>query len=358
MSKKNLAALDGFKTSNLSKKSQSMANESDAIQTAPISLFHEDPKNSRLKFDEDSLNELAATMAEKGEDGKPRGILEPVSVRKHPNIDGAFMINGGHRRVRAAKIAGIEEVPFYVRNNFNAIDNYLLNMYEALSAHEQAQFIIEQVNNEGMTASELAKAIGKPNSFISDHIAFGELSEYIAKLYQDGLCTSIQALAALHRADKKFPIEVQAFCSQADKSVSTAEAKAFAKSLREQSKSESVEDEQSQSDESSESQEADDRQGNGDSVVTSTESDNEAEQSDNEDSRSTTSPSTTSKHSLKGRVVVEHLGENGNFAEGYILTNKPSDKEGWVWVNFSADSVQDPDIDLILASELTVKGII
>ncbi|EGU0150167.1 ParB/RepB/Spo0J family partition protein [Vibrio parahaemolyticus] len=343
MKTKNLSALDDFRNiSSLSKKGNTQDSNADSIKTAPIDLFYEDPKNSRLDFDEEQLMELAATMAELDENGKPRGILEPVSVRHHPVIENAFMINGGHRRIRAAKIAGITDVPYYIRNDYSSIDNYLLNMYVALSAEEQAAFIIDQVNNEGMTASNLAKAIGKSNSFISDHLAFGELSTYLRKLHDDGLCKSIQALAALHRADKKFPESVEQFCQNATKLVSVGEAKEFAKGLKTQKtqETENLPQEEEQGEPSQSPH--DERPLINDVATADVTNDDEAETSSIKDT----------KQAHKGRVVVEHKG-----AEGYILANKVSEKEGFVWINFSADTVQNPDIDLILASELTVKGI-
>jgi hypothetical protein len=64
-----------------------------------IDLIDKDPEQPRTEFDDESLQELAATIRE-------RGVRQPVSVRQHPHKPGYWMLNFGARRLRASKLVG------------------------------------------------------------------------------------------------------------------------------------------------------------------------------------------------------------------------------------------------------------
>lgn len=70
-----------------------------------------DRRNPRRAFDPDTLAELAATIA-------ARGVMTPISVRKDPAGDGRYVSNQGHRRFRAAKIAGLRHIPAVINESF------------------------------------------------------------------------------------------------------------------------------------------------------------------------------------------------------------------------------------------------
>ena len=98
----------------------------DAAQTVggplmiPIADIDEDPDQPRLEFDDEPLKELAATIAE-------RGVRSPVSVRPHPSSPGRWLLNYGARRLRAAKLAGLSELPAFEDKSADSYDQVIEN---------------------------------------------------------------------------------------------------------------------------------------------------------------------------------------------------------------------------------------
>ena len=81
--------------------------ESDTrIETLPLREIEPDPGQPRKTFDDETLAELSASIAE-------HGLLQPIAVRPKPS--GGYLIVAGERRWRAAQRAGLTEVPVYLR---------------------------------------------------------------------------------------------------------------------------------------------------------------------------------------------------------------------------------------------------
>jgi len=237
-----LSGLDSFGDFNVSdlvgsgKKAAETDSGSDIIGYAPIANFHEDAENARLEFNVNALQELADSMLQKNSaTGNPRGILEPLSVRKHPDQEGHFIINGGARRYRAARMAGLKELPYIINDELDDFDKFVLNdQREQLSPLEVATFIKARLD-EGYKAGQVAKLLGRPASYVSDHVIFFDMASVIRDLYDSGCCRSMQALALLHRAHKKHPEPVEAFCGdvlKAREDLTTQQVRAFLDNLK------------------------------------------------------------------------------------------------------------------------------
>lgn len=207
-----------------------------AVSYAPLDHFHEDEDNARQEFDVQRLQELAESMTQVNpKTGEVRGILEPLSVKHHPDKPGHFIINGGARRYRAAKLAGLEQAPYIIKDELDDFDKFVLNdQREQLSPLEIAMFIKARLD-EGYSKTEVAKALGRPASYVSDHVIFFDMADAIRDLYDSERCRSMQALALLHRAHKKNPEPVEAFCQDAnenDQELTTSQVRAFLESLK------------------------------------------------------------------------------------------------------------------------------
>ncbi|MFN3710608.1 MAG: ParB/RepB/Spo0J family partition protein [Alishewanella aestuarii] len=240
-----LSGLDDFNVSSFlaggSKKDSTPQGRGDqveagAIAYAPLESFHEDPENARKEFDAEKLQELADSMKQVNlTTGKPRGIMEPLSVKHHPEQPGHFIINGGNRRYRAAELAGLEQVPYIIKDELDDFDKFVLNdQRENLSPLEIALFIKSRLE-DGHKAGEIAKALGRPPSYISDHKIFFDMATCIRDLYDGSICRSMQALALLHRGYKKYSAEIEAFCKQYDASkqeLTTSRVRSFLDSLK------------------------------------------------------------------------------------------------------------------------------
>lgn len=177
------------------------------LQEIDIDLIDESPNIGRPNYDQKKLEELAETI-------KERGVKSPISVHLHPTIDGRFIVNFGHRRLRASKIAAKKTIPAIIDEDFDVLDQAIENIQrEDLEAVGVAT-IIQQSLKQGKSKSEIADRLGKPKSYVSDHVIFFELAEDIRALYDDKLCTSMRILAMLQRAYKKWPDEVIRYCRE------------------------------------------------------------------------------------------------------------------------------------------------
>ena len=87
-------------------KSEKNDDGENGISTVRISLIEPDKNQPRSEFDEDALNELAENI-------RQHGVLQPILVR--PLDNGGYKIVAGERRWRAARLAGLDEIPVYIK---------------------------------------------------------------------------------------------------------------------------------------------------------------------------------------------------------------------------------------------------
>ena len=111
---------------------------SSAINEIAIDLIKPNPDQPRINFDEEALEELATSIRE-------LGIIQPLTLRSAEA--GTYMIISGERRYRAAKLAGLDTVPAYVRT---ANDSELTEMA-----------LIENIQREDLNAIEIALTFRK-----------------------------------------------------------------------------------------------------------------------------------------------------------------------------------------------------
>ena len=138
--------------------------QSDTIYNLKIDLLIPNPNQPRKQFNEISLNELASSI-------KTYGILNPILVRKKENM---YEIIAGERRYRAAKIAGLTEIPAIIKNvdenkmsEIAIIENI---QRENINPIEEAKSYQEILNKKNITENELSELLGKSQPFISNKI--------------------------------------------------------------------------------------------------------------------------------------------------------------------------------------------
>ncbi len=137
----------------------------DGINKIKIINIENNPFQPRTYFDEELLNELAESI-------KELGIIQPVTVRK---IDAnKYQLISGERRLRASKIAGLEEIPAFVRE---ADDNGMLEMAlveniqrEDLDAIEVAVSYNRLIDECKLTQEKLSERVGKQRSTITNYL--------------------------------------------------------------------------------------------------------------------------------------------------------------------------------------------
>ena len=138
---------------------------SSAINEIAIDLIKPNPDQPRINFDEEALEELATSIRE-------LGIIQPLALRSAEA--GTYMIISGERRYRAAKLAGLDTVPAYVRT---ANDSELTEMAlieniqrEDLNAIEIALTFRKLIDQYNLTQERLSERIGKKRATIANFL--------------------------------------------------------------------------------------------------------------------------------------------------------------------------------------------
>lgn len=170
-----------------------------------LTLIDEDPAQPRTStnpgFTQQSLQELAATIAE-------RGVKSPISVRSNPQAPGRYLVNHGARRLRASRLAGKTTIAAFIDEDYNEIDQVIENLQRnELTAREVADFIGRQLAR-GVRKAEIARAIGKSPAFVTQHANLLDLPAPLASAFATGRSRDVTVINELLIAYRKNPAEV------------------------------------------------------------------------------------------------------------------------------------------------------
>ena len=158
--------------------------------TLPVSQIESCRNQPRKNFDQEKLEELAESI-------RQHGVIQPLTVRKLSS--GYYQIIAGERRWRAARMAGLAEVPAVV---IEADDRLAMELAmienlqrEDLNPMEEAQGFRVLVETYGMTQEQAAASVGKSRSAVSNSMRL--LSEPLRALVEDGKLTAGHGRAIL-----------------------------------------------------------------------------------------------------------------------------------------------------------------
>jgi len=161
-------------------------------------LIKPNPRQPRLKFQEEELAELAASIRE-------HGVIQPLIVL--PNGDGTFILIAGERRWQAAKKAGLPTVPVITRqaNNQELLEIALIEnvQREDLNAMEEAEAYRQLVEDFGLSHEAVAKRVGKSRVSITNTLRLLGLAEVVKQALVDGKITEGHARALLMLSTQK-----------------------------------------------------------------------------------------------------------------------------------------------------------
>ena len=145
-----------------------------------ISSIEANPYQPRTKFDEEALNELAQSI-------ETYGLIQPVTVR--PVGSGKYQLISGERRFRAAQIAGLTEIPAFVRTVDDAqsiqmalVENIQRADLNAIEIAMSYQMLIDECH---FTQEELGAKVGKTNTTISNYLRLLKLSTPVQVAVRD-----------------------------------------------------------------------------------------------------------------------------------------------------------------------------
>jgi ParB family transcriptional regulator, chromosome partitioning protein len=159
----------------------------------PLGMIEANPDQPRHDFDESTLSELAASV-------KMHDIIQPLTVTKLTN--GRYRIIAGERRFRAAKIAGLADVPVYIRETKNSktLELALLEnlQREDLNAIEIALSYKQLMDELDYTQEHLAERMGKERSTVTNYIRLLKLPPDIQAAVRNGIISMGHARALIN----------------------------------------------------------------------------------------------------------------------------------------------------------------
>lgn len=164
----------------------------------PLAFLRANPRNPRRSFGEQDLEDLAASIHE-------RGIIQPIVVRQVAGERDAYEIVAGERRWRAAQRAGIHEVPIVVVevNDREALEIAIIeNVQRAdLNPLEEAAGYQALSDQFGYSQNDLARVIGKSRSHVANTLRLLRLPETVKTYLADGRLSAGHARALLTQDD-------------------------------------------------------------------------------------------------------------------------------------------------------------
>lgn len=199
---------------------------SSAINEIPISQISPNPDQPRNFFDETALEELATSIRE-------LGIIQPLTLRKVSSEN--YQIISGERRYRAAKLAGLDSVPAYIRT---ATDTELTEMAlieniqrEDLNAIEIALTFKKLIEQYNLTQERLSERIGKKRTTIANFLRLLKLPAEIQLGLRDHLLEMGHARAIL--MVEKPSLQLKLYNETIKKSLSVRQVESLAKQYQE-----------------------------------------------------------------------------------------------------------------------------
>ena len=168
-----------------------------------IDSIRPNPYQPRKQFNKTSLEELCESI-------KQYGVLQPINVRKISS--NTYELVAGERRMRAATMAGLKEIPAIIINvddNDSAVMALIENLQrEDLSYMEEADGYNNLIIEHGFTQEELAQKIGKSQSTIANKIRLLKLPPLVKKILSDNNLTERHARALLKLHDEQLQLKV------------------------------------------------------------------------------------------------------------------------------------------------------
>lgn len=199
---------------------------SSEINDIELGLISPNPEQPRTTFDQEALEELAASIRE-------LGVIQPLSLRRLD--DGSYQIIAGERRWRAARMAGLERVPAYVRTATDAeitemalIENI---QREDLNAIEVALTFKKLIDQYKLTQERLSERVGKKRATIANHLRLLRLPAEIQLGLRDGRIDMGHARALLTIGDPKHQLKLYAHIL--DEGLSVRRVEELAKEIQE-----------------------------------------------------------------------------------------------------------------------------
>lgn len=216
-------------------KSKTETTEGEEPQTlVKITKVEPNREQPRKNFDEDALQELADSI-------KQFGLLQPILVQDRKDY---YEIIAGERRWRAAKLAGLKEVPVIIRNyteqeivEISLIENI---QREDLNPIEEAQAYKRLLTEFHLKQDEVAERVSKSRAAVTNSIRLLKLNEEVQRMVVDEMISTghARALLAVENPEEQYNLAQRIF----DEKLSVRDVEKLVKNLHKPAKSKKVDD--------------------------------------------------------------------------------------------------------------------
>jgi ParB family transcriptional regulator, chromosome partitioning protein len=172
-------------------------DQDESLQQIPLELIDPNPRQPRTGIDEASLRELAESV-------RVSGVLQPVLVRSLAG--GRYELVAGERRVRAAKLAGLERVPALVRSTEESerlelalIENMARQDLNPVDAARGCAALVDEL---GLTKEDVGRRSGRSRAAISNMVRLLELPDEVIEMLESGDLSEGHGRAILQLRDR------------------------------------------------------------------------------------------------------------------------------------------------------------
>lgn len=212
-----------------------LQNQGEGSVSLPISQVEPGLNQPRKRFDPDSLSELADSI-------RIHGVIQPLTVRRLSS--GYYQIIAGERRWRAAKEAGLDEIPAVI---IEADDRKVMELglienlqREDLNPAEEARGYQTLMAEYGLTQEQVAQRMGKSRPAVTNALRLLNLPEDLMALVEDGSLSAGHARALLGAPNQT--LQRQAAKAVLEKGLSVRQTEALVKALQKEKKEKPQED--------------------------------------------------------------------------------------------------------------------
>ena len=178
-------------------------NVAGSVAFVAIKDIEANPFNPRTHFEQEALEELSNSI-------KVHGIIQPLTLRSTGR--GKYQLISGERRFRASQLAGLNEVPAYVRvaNDQEMLEMALVEniQREDLNAIEVALSYQRLIEECALTQEQMSQKIAKSRSSITNHLRLLKLPVEIQKSVRDGKISMGHARALVSAGDEELQLEL------------------------------------------------------------------------------------------------------------------------------------------------------
>ena len=193
---------------------------SEGVSTLRISEIEPNKNQPRKSFNNETLKQLADSITE-------HGVLQPLIVRSI--AAGNYMIIAGERRWRAAKMAGLSEIPVIIRDDLSDEQAMQIAMIENLQREnlnpiEEALGYKELIDKFGMTQDKLAQVLGKARSSVANSLGLLALPNGVQELLRNGSLSAGHCKALKKVKDAALMTELAHKAAEGELSVRQVEA--------------------------------------------------------------------------------------------------------------------------------------